>query len=73
MCIRPCHRILRARSKVRKLSFSACNRKAVQAIQLAVAPVFLLALRAADVTSGRLVRIVENARRAEALDAGDGG
>ena len=44
-----------------------------KAIQLSVAPVFLLAGIGAllNVTSGRLVRVVENARRAkEALDAG---
>ena len=45
-----------------------------KAIQLSVAPVFLLAGigMLLNVTSGRLVRIVENARRAkEALDAGE--
>ena len=45
-----------------------------KAIQLSVAPVFLLAGIGAllNVTSGRLVRVVENARRAqEALDAGE--
>ena len=45
-----------------------------KAIQLAVAPVFLLAGigMLLNVTSGRLVRIVENARRAkEALDTGE--
>ena len=45
-----------------------------KAIQLSVAPVFLLAGIGAllNVTYGRLVRVVENARRAkEALDAGE--
>ena len=45
-----------------------------KAIQLSVAPVFLLAGIGAlmNVMSGRLVRIVENARRARAaLDAGE--
>ncbi len=45
-----------------------------KAIQLSVAPVFLLAGigMLLNVSSGRLVRIVENARRAkESLDAGE--